>query len=168
MLRSARVGRVSAGADFRASRLSQPRVSPETCCSQYASDRARGAHGTPMRSPLCACGWGRSLFLSRRSRGSALVPSLPSSWVSFLCTPQQRGLSGPAGRVSGLCTAVTGRVGSIGRERSSPGSLPYPDMRGRPEVRIHGRPRLDRKRRFHLSAVAPSTSCRHPRTSTAH
>jgi hypothetical protein len=34
---------------------------------------------------------------------------------------------------------------------------------GRPEVRIHGRPRSDRKRRFLLSAVAPSTSTRHPR-----
>jgi hypothetical protein len=36
-------------------------------------------------------------------------------------------------------------------------------MRRRPEVRIHDRPRSDRKRRFHLSVVAPSTSCRHPR-----
>jgi hypothetical protein len=41
--------------------------------------------------------------------------------------------------------------------------LLYLDKRGRPKVRIHGRPRLDRKRRFHLSAVAPSTSTRHPR-----
>ena len=31
------------------------------------------------------------------------------------------------------------------------------------KVRIHGRPRSDRKRRFLLSAVAPSTSTRHPR-----
>ena len=31
------------------------------------------------------------------------------------------------------------------------------------EVRIHGRPRSDRKRRILLSAVAPSTSARHPR-----
>ena len=30
-------------------------------------------------------------------------------------------------------------------------------------LRIHGRPRSDRKRRFLLSAVAPSTSTRHPR-----
>src|SRR6478752_2146985 len=37
------------------------------------------------------------------------------------------------------------------------------DKRGRPKVRIHGRPRSDRKRRFLLSAVAPSTSTRHPR-----
>jgi hypothetical protein len=41
--------------------------------------------------------------------------------------------------------------------------LLYPDRRGRPKVRIHGRPRSDRKRRFLLSAVAPSTSTRHPR-----
>ena len=39
----------------------------------------------------------------------------------------------------------------------------YLDKRGRLEVRIHGRPRSDRKRRFLLSAVAPSTSTRHPR-----
>ena len=41
--------------------------------------------------------------------------------------------------------------------------LLYLDKRRRPEVRIHGRPRSDRKRRFLLSAVAPSTSTRHPR-----
>src|SRR5246127_3120090 len=41
--------------------------------------------------------------------------------------------------------------------------LLYLDRRGRPRVRIHGRPRSDRKRRFLLSAVAPSTSTRHPR-----
>ena len=41
--------------------------------------------------------------------------------------------------------------------------LLYLDKRGRPKVRIHGRPRSDRKRRFLLSAVAPSTSTRYPR-----
>ena len=41
--------------------------------------------------------------------------------------------------------------------------LLYLGKRGRPKVRIHGRPRSDRKRRFLLSAVAPSTSARHPR-----
>src|SRR5277367_5471994 len=35
--------------------------------------------------------------------------------------------------------------------------------RRRLEERIHGRPRSDRKRRFLLSAVALSTSTRHPR-----
>jgi hypothetical protein len=35
--------------------------------------------------------------------------------------------------------------------------------RRRLKVRIHGRPRSDRKKRFLLSAVAPSTSTRHPR-----
>jgi hypothetical protein len=39
----------------------------------------------------------------------------------------------------------------------------YLDRRGRLKVRIHGRPRSDRKRSFLLSAVAPSTSTRHPR-----
>src|SRR5258705_7870859 len=34
---------------------------------------------------------------------------------------------------------------------------------GTPRVRIHGRPRSERKRSFLLSAVAPSTSTRHPR-----
>jgi hypothetical protein len=41
--------------------------------------------------------------------------------------------------------------------------LLYLDRRGTPKVRLHGRPRSDRKRRFLLSAVAPSTSTRHPR-----
>jgi hypothetical protein len=41
--------------------------------------------------------------------------------------------------------------------------LVYLDKRGRLEVRIHGRPRSDRKKRFLLSAVALSTSTRHPR-----
>jgi hypothetical protein len=39
----------------------------------------------------------------------------------------------------------------------------YLDRRSRLEVRIHGRPRSDRKKSFLLSAVAPSTSTRHPR-----
>ena len=41
--------------------------------------------------------------------------------------------------------------------------LLYLDRRGRPKVRTHGRPRSDRKKRFLLSAVGPSTSTRHPR-----
>ena len=40
--------------------------------------------------------------------------------------------------------------------------LLYLDRR-RLKVRIHGRPRSDRKKRFLLSAVALSTSTRHPR-----
>jgi hypothetical protein len=40
--------------------------------------------------------------------------------------------------------------------------LLHPDRR-RLEARIHGRPRSDRKKRFLLSAVAPSTIARHPR-----
>jgi hypothetical protein len=53
-------------------------------------------------------------------------------------------------------------VGEIPAERSAH-LLLYLDRGGRPKVRIHGRPRSDRKRRFLLSAVAPSTSIRHPR-----
>ena len=60
-------------------------------------------------------------------------------------------------------------VGEMPVERSGPThftvALPvlYLDKRGRLKVRIHGRPRSDRKRSFLLSAVAPSTSTRHPR-----
>ena len=55
-------------------------------------------------------------------------------------------------------------VGEMPVERSAQLILLlYLDKRGRPKVRIHGRPRSDRKRRFLLSAVAPSTSTRHPR-----
>ena len=55
-------------------------------------------------------------------------------------------------------------VGEMPVERSAQLILLlYLDKRGRPKVRIHGRPRSDRKKRFLLSAVAPSTSIRHPR-----
>src|SRR6476661_3941291 len=55
-------------------------------------------------------------------------------------------------------------VGEMPGERSAQLILLlYLDKRRRPEVRIHGRPRSDRKRSFLLSAVAPSTSTRHPR-----
>ena len=55
-------------------------------------------------------------------------------------------------------------VGEMPVERSAQLILLlYLDKRGRPKVRIHGRPRSDRKRRFLLSAVALCTSTRHPR-----
>ena len=55
-------------------------------------------------------------------------------------------------------------VGEMPIERSAQLILLlYLDKRRRPKVRIHGRPRSDRKRSFLLSAVAPSTSTRHPR-----
>jgi hypothetical protein len=55
-------------------------------------------------------------------------------------------------------------VGEMPVERSAQLILLlYLDKRGRPKVRIHGRPRSDRKKRFLLSAVAPGTSTRHPR-----
>src|SRR6202022_2291345 len=55
-------------------------------------------------------------------------------------------------------------VGEMPGERSAQLILLlYLHKRRRPKVRIHGGPRSDRKRRFLLSAVAPSTSTRHPR-----
>lgn len=55
-------------------------------------------------------------------------------------------------------------VGALPVERSAQLILLlYLDKRGRPKERIHGRPRSDRKKRFLLSAVAPSTIARHPR-----
>ena len=53
-------------------------------------------------------------------------------------------------------------VGEMPVERSTQLLLLYLDRR-RLKVRIHGRPRSDRKKRFLLSAVAPSTITRHPR-----
>src|SRR6476646_11948385 len=67
----------------------------------------------------------------------------------------------PAQRVRGQELVM---VGEMPVERSAQLILLlYLDKRGRPRVRIHGRPRSDRKRSFLLSAVAPSTSTRHPR-----
>jgi hypothetical protein len=55
-------------------------------------------------------------------------------------------------------------VGEMPVERSAqPVLLLFYLDRRRLKVRIHGRPRSDRKKRFLLSAVAPSTSTRHPR-----
>jgi hypothetical protein len=53
-------------------------------------------------------------------------------------------------------------IGEMPVERSTQLLLLYLDRR-RLKERIHGRPRSDRKKRFLLSAVAPSTSARHPR-----
>ena len=86
-------------------------------------------------------------------------------------------------RRASICSPMSGDIGvdavdpnQRGREQESVmvGEMPversaqlilllYLDKRGRPKARIHGRPRSDRKRRFLLSAVAPSTSTRHPR-----
>ena len=55
-------------------------------------------------------------------------------------------------------------VGALPVERSAQLILLlYLDKRGRPKVRIHGRPRSDRKKRFLLAPGAPSTITRHPR-----
>ena len=87
-------------------------------------------------------------------------------------------------RRASICSSMSGDIGvdavdpaQRGREQElvMVGEMPversaqlillllYLVRRGRPKVRIHGRPRSDRKRRFLLSAVAPSTSTRHPR-----
>ena len=86
-------------------------------------------------------------------------------------------------RRASICSPMSGDIGvdagdpaQHGREQelAMVGELPvdrsaqlilllYLDKRRRPEIRIHGRPRSDRKRRFLLSAVAPSTGTRHPR-----
>ena len=86
-------------------------------------------------------------------------------------------------RRASICSSMSGDIGvdagdpaEHGREQElvMVGEMPversaqlilllYLDKRGRPRVRIHGRPRSDRKRSFLLSAVAPSTSTRHPR-----
>ena len=82
-----------------------------------------------------------------------------------ICSPMSGDIGVDVGR-SGPTWARTELVmiGEIPVERSAQLILLlYLDKRGRPKVRIHGRPRSDRKRRFLLSAVAPSTSTRHPR-----
>ena len=61
-----------------------------------------------------------------------------------------------------LCAQELVMVGEMPVERSTQRLLLYLDRR-RLKARIHGRPRSDRKKRFLLSAVAPSTSARHPR-----
>ena len=82
-----------------------------------------------------------------------------------ICSP----MSGDIGVDAGDPAATCARTGlGDGRRDAVDHSAPlilllYLDKRRRPEVRIHGRPRSDRKRRFLLSAVAPSTSTRHPR-----
>ena len=86
-------------------------------------------------------------------------------------------------RRASICSSMSGDIGVDAGDPAAPvregelvmvGEMPVErsaqlilllnlDKRGRPKVRIHGRPRSDRKRRFLLSAVAPSTSTRHPR-----
>lgn len=55
------------------------------------------------------------------------------------------------------------RSGEERLRRARPIYLLFCPDRRRLKERIHGRPRSDRKKRFLLSAVAPSTSTRHPR-----
>jgi hypothetical protein len=128
------------------------------------------------------CGWLRSFWCSTPPARAPGVPcAAPRS--SAMRTPVSRivihrkrgqtrlGLLADVGRYRRRCwrsrptsarTGIGVIVGEIPVERSAqPILLLYLDKRGRPEVRIHGRPRS--KKRFLLSAVAPSTSTRHPR-----
>jgi hypothetical protein len=78
-----------------------------------------------------------------------------------------------AARSASICSSISAEhvrgqelvlLGEISVERLAQliWLLPYLDRR-RLRERIHGRPRSDRKKRFLLSAVAPSTITRHPR-----
>jgi hypothetical protein len=68
----------------------------------------------------------------------------------------------PAEHVRGQELVMVGGEMSVERSAELIWQLLYLHRR-RLKERIHGRPRSDRKRRFLLSAVAPSTSIRHPR-----
>jgi hypothetical protein len=68
----------------------------------------------------------------------------------------------PAEHVRGQELVMVGGEMPVERSAQLVLVLLYLDRR-RLKVRIHGRPRSDRKKRFLLSAVAPSTSARHPR-----
>ena len=71
-------------------------------------------------------------------------------------------------RRASICSSMSVARTGIGdgrrdaRRTLDPTPVAYLDRR-RLKARIHGRPRSDRKKRFLLSAVAPSTITRHPR-----
>jgi hypothetical protein len=71
-------------------------------------------------------------------------------------------------RRASICSSMSVARTGIGdgrrdaRRTLDPTPVAYLDRR-RLRQRIHGRPRSDRKKRFLLSAVAPSTITRHPR-----
>src|SRR6201981_1279372 len=71
-------------------------------------------------------------------------------------------------RRASICSSMSFARKGIGdgrrdaRRTFDPTPVAYLDRRKLKE-RIHGRPRSDRKKRFLLSAVAPSTITRHPR-----
>jgi len=100
-----------------------------------------------MRTLVCR------IVVHRKGARRAMCSSMLGDIGVDAVDPAQHGRTG---RGDGRCDArltlgpthLTALPGSAGR---------------RLKVRIHGRPRSDRKRRFLLSAVAPSTSTRHPR-----
>ncbi len=100
-----------------------------------------------------------------RTLVSRIVFQMKGARRASICSPMSGDVGvdavDPARRVREQALVV---VGEMAVERSAQLILLlYLDKRGRPKVRIHGRPRSDRKRSFLLSAVAPSTSTRHPR-----
>jgi hypothetical protein len=77
-----------------------------------------------------------------------------SDGVSAGCAPSGLALHLRQRQVRRRCEMPVARPNSF--------AVAYLDRR-RLKARTHGRPRSDRKKRFLLSAVAPSTSARHPR-----
>jgi len=100
-----------------------------------------------------------------RTLVSRIVFHMKGARRASICSSMSGDIGVDAGDPAHMCANRNWvMVGEMPIERSAQLILLlYLDKRGRPKVRIHGRPRSDRKRSFLLSAVAPSTSTRHPR-----
>ena len=137
----------------------------------------------PHRAIATGVGWLRSFWFSTPpARAPGVSSAAPRS--SALRTLVSRIVFHMKGaRRASICSSMSGDIGVDAvdsaehvraQELVMVGEMPversaqlilllhYLDRR-RLKVRIHGRPRSDRKKRFLLSAVAPSTSTRHPR-----
>ena len=134
----------------------------------------------PHRAIATGVGWLRSFWFSTppaRAPGvSALRPGLRHEDPGV-----QDRLPHEGARRASICSWMSGDIGVDAVEHArgqelvmDAGEMPVERSaqlvlvlfylhRRRLKVRIHGRPRSDRKKRFLLSAVAPSTSARHPR-----
>src|ERR1700757_4475510 len=121
----------------------------------------------PHRAIATGVGWLRFFWFSTppaRAPGVSLRPGLPAmralvSRIAFHMNGARR---------ASICSSMSFARTGIGdgrrdaRRTLDPTPVAYLDRR-RLKKRIHGRPRSDRKKRFLLSAVAPSTITRHPR-----
>src|SRR5271156_153883 len=136
----------------------------------------------PHRATATGVGWLRSFWFSTpparapgaltprrgpRRRGPGVQDRLPhergQTRLVCSCVSGDIGLDvvDPAEHVRGQEFVM---VGEMAVERSAQLVLLLLYLhRRRLKARIHGRPRSDRKKRFLLSTVAPSTSYRHPR-----